>query len=69
MVTRPLHMNPYEFVLVSALRAMQLKSGSLPRVDGEQGAITTAQMEVAQGFVARAEDITTVAPRQCVWQL
>jgi DNA-directed RNA polymerase subunit K/omega len=69
MVTRPIHMNPYEFVLVSALRALQLKSGSVPRVDGDHAATTTAQMEVAQGQVTRADGVETVGERQCVWQL
>ena len=69
MVTRPIHMNPYEFVLVSALRALQLKSGSVPRVEGDHGATTTAQLEVAQGHVTRADGVETVGERQCVWQL
>ena len=68
MVTRPLHMNPYEFVLVSALRALQLKAGSVPRVDGGHAVITTAQLEVAQGHIARADGVTTVGEVQCVWQ-
>jgi DNA-directed RNA polymerase subunit K/omega len=69
MVTRPIHMNPYEFVLVSALRALQLKSGSVPRVDGGHAATTTAQLEVAHGHVTRADGVETVGERQCVWQL
>ena len=69
MVTRPTHMNAYEFVLISALRALQLKSGSVPRVDGDHAATTTAQMEVAQGQVMRADGVATVGERQCVWQL
>jgi DNA-directed RNA polymerase subunit K/omega len=55
MVNRPLHMNPYEFVVVSALRTQQLLSGCIPRVEGDHNAATLAQMEVAAGCVARAE--------------
>ena len=69
MVVRPIHLNAYEFVVVSALRAQQLLAGSLPRVDGDHGPSTTAQMEVAHGHVARADSAATDAPRQCGWQL
>lgn len=46
MVTRPQHMNAYEFVVVSALRTQQLAAGCIPRVDGDHNVVTTAQMEV-----------------------
>jgi DNA-directed RNA polymerase subunit K/omega len=69
MVVRPINLNSFEFVVVSALRAKQLLSGCVPRVDGLHGAATMAQMEVAQGLVARAEDSVVAPPRQCEWQL
>ena len=69
MVTRPKNSNPYEFVVVSALRAQQLLAGSVPRVAGDHGAPTMAQMEVAEGQVARIPLNETVEPRQCIWQL
>jgi DNA-directed RNA polymerase subunit K/omega len=70
MVIRPVHLNSYEFVVVSALRAQQLILGCIPRVDGDHAKTTTAQMEVAQGHIARADpdDATVVTQRQCIWQ-
>ena len=69
MVVRPIHLNAYEFVVVSALRAQQLLAGSVPRVEGDHGAATTAQMEVALGRVARSADGEDESLRQCNWQL
>jgi len=54
MVTRPPHFNPFEFAVVSGLRAHQLMDGCLPRLDGEHTATTMAQMEVARGRISRA---------------
>jgi hypothetical protein len=56
MVTRPRHINAYEFVVLSALRAQQLLAGCTPRLTGDHGAATMAQMEVAAGRVWRAGD-------------
>ena len=69
MVARPPHLNAFEFVLVSALRTKQLLAGSVARVDGEHGATTTAQMEVAEGRVSPAARSIAPPPRQCGWQL
>lgn len=69
MVTRPSHMNAYEFVVISALRAQQLLAGCTPRLAGEHTAATMAQMEVADGHVPRADGNASVGPRQCGWQL
>ena len=57
MVTRPAHLNPYEFAVVSGLRAHQLMDGCLPRIDGAHNATTMAQMEVASGKVARIDAV------------
>jgi len=67
MVSRPVHLNAYEFVAVSALRAQQLRAGCIPRLEGLHSPSTMAQMEVAAGRVARAtaED---PGPKQCGWQ-
>jgi DNA-directed RNA polymerase subunit K/omega len=68
MVIRPLHLNAYEFVVVSALRAQQLLAGCTPSLPGDHSAATMAQMEVAAGHVARSgQDVAPV--RQCGWQL
>lgn len=53
MIARPPGVNAYEFVVVASLRAHQLMAGSVPRIHGEQKAITMAQMEVAEGHVSR----------------
>jgi DNA-directed RNA polymerase subunit K/omega len=67
MVSRPADVNAYEFIVVCALRAQQLLSGSTPRQPGEHAATVMAQMEVAAGNVTRA-DPTSDAPKQCNWQ-
>lgn len=55
MTIRPAHLNAYEFVVISALRAQQLLAGCTPRLPGTHRATTMAQMEVAGGCVARAK--------------
>lgn len=67
MVNRPVHLNAYEFVAVSALRAQQLLAGCVARVEGEHSAATMAQMEVAAGRVTRSTD-GAAEPKQCGWQ-
>ena len=67
MVSRPAHVNAYEFIAVCALRAQQLLSGCTPRMSGDHAATVMAQMEVVAGQVTRA-DATSDAPKQCVWQ-
>ena len=69
MVIRPVDANPFEFVVVAALRAQQLLAGSVPRLDGPHAAPTMAQMEVAGGCVARIDSDAPVTSRQCGWQL
>jgi DNA-directed RNA polymerase subunit K/omega len=68
MVTRPTHMNRYEFVVLSALRAQQLLEGCVPRLEGEHAVATMAQMEVAGGHVRHADPDTPVGPRPRSWQ-
>ena len=46
-------MSAYEFAVVASLRATQLMRGCIPLVSTTQKAIMTAQLEVAQGLVAR----------------
>ncbi len=54
MIRRPAGSNPFEFAVVSGLRAAQLMRGCIPRVArGTEKVITTAQMEVAAGLVSR----------------
>ena len=35
MISRPRHLNAYEFAVVAALRAQQLMAGCTPRLSGE----------------------------------
>jgi DNA-directed RNA polymerase subunit K/omega len=53
VVTRPVGMNAFEFVVVSSLRAAQLMRGCTPRVPPGYKHIVTAQLEVAAGKVAK----------------
>ena len=69
MVIRPVDVNPFEFVVVAALRAQQLLAGCVPRLDGAHAAATMAQLEVAGGRVVRSADDSSETPRQCAWQL
>ena len=69
MVVRPVQMNAYEFVVVAALRAQQLTRGSVARLPGKHSVTTMAQMEVAEGHVARADATSDKSPAQCRWQL
>ena len=54
MIQRPDGTNAFEFVVLAGLRSAQLMRGCLPRVEGTHKVITTAQLEVACGKVARA---------------
>jgi DNA-directed RNA polymerase subunit K/omega len=53
VVRRPIGMNPFEFSVVSSLRAAQLLRGCIPLVDGPQKMIMTAQLEVAAGKISK----------------
>lgn len=68
MIVRPRHINPYEFVVVAALRAQQLLAGSTARLPGDHSAAAMAQMEVAEGCVTRSQP-GNAEPPQCTWQL
>lgn len=53
MIRRPAGSNPFEFAVVSGLRAAQLMRGCIPKVEREHKVISTAQLEVAMGKIAR----------------
>ena len=69
MITRPATFNPFEFVVLSALRAQQLLGGCVARLDGDHAAATMAQMEVAKGLVTHLEAREVIPAAQCRWQL
>jgi DNA-directed RNA polymerase subunit K/omega len=54
VVQRPSRLNAFEFAVLAGLRAGQLARGCTPRVSGTNKLTVTAQMEVAEGKVARA---------------
>jgi hypothetical protein len=49
-------LNAFEFVVVSRLRAAQVMRGCTPHVPHACKATTTAQLEVAAGFVTKLAD-------------
>jgi DNA-directed RNA polymerase subunit K/omega len=53
MVNRPADMNPFEFAVISGLRAAQLHRGCTPRVEHREKLAVTAQHEVAERKVLR----------------
>jgi DNA-directed RNA polymerase subunit K/omega len=53
VVHLPAGSNAFEFIVVSALRVAQLTKGCTPRVESTGKRITVAQLEVAEGKVAR----------------
>jgi DNA-directed RNA polymerase subunit K/omega len=53
VIHRPPDLGVFEFVVLAGLRAAQLTRGCTPRVEGSHKIVTTAQMEVASGKVAR----------------
>lgn len=65
---RPALLNPFEFTVVSALRAKQLIAGCTPRLAGNHSAPVMARMEVAAGCVSRAAVGDQNEPRQYGWQ-
>jgi len=56
VITRPVHLNAYEFVVVASLRAQQLLAGCTPRLTGDHSPAMMAQMEVAGGLVKNVSD-------------
>jgi DNA-directed RNA polymerase subunit K/omega len=57
MVERPAHLQKFEFVILSSLRAVQLLRGSTARISSAHKRVVIAQMEVANGLVLRADDL------------
>jgi DNA-directed RNA polymerase subunit K/omega len=54
LVQRPSQLKAFEFAVLAGLRAGQLARGCTPRVAGFSDKVSvTAQMEVAEGKVAR----------------
>ena len=57
MVERPAHLQKFEFVVLSSLRAVQLLRGSTARIPDAHKRVVIAQMEVASGLVLRSDDL------------
>lgn len=45
----------FELVLVASARAREIKRGSTPRVQGDNGAVVTALEEIEQGLTTKEE--------------
>ena len=58
MISRPISIGAFEFVVVAALRAAQLMRGCTPKVDGDHTVAVTAQREVAEGKVTSTTNHT-----------
>jgi DNA-directed RNA polymerase subunit K/omega len=54
-------MGAFEFVVVAALRSVQLRSGCRPRVDGIHTTAVFAQREIAEGKVMATTNATAEA--------
>jgi DNA-directed RNA polymerase subunit K/omega len=63
VVHRPSEYSAFEFVVVSGLRAAQLMRGCTARVEGVHKRITTAQLEVAAGLVAKTVNAVPVTAK------
>ena len=66
MVRRPDEMQPFEFAVLSTLRAAQLQRGCTPRVERCQSHAVTAQREVAEGKVLCVPPATAPGSRSGV---
>lgn len=51
MIQRPPGIGAFQFVVIASLRAVQLRDGCRPRVDGVHKHTVMAQLEVSQGKV------------------
>jgi DNA-directed RNA polymerase subunit K/omega len=54
VIQHPAGIGAFQFVVLAALRAVQLARGCRPRVDGIHKNTVIAQLEVAQGKVTQA---------------
>lgn len=62
MIHRPEGIGAFEFAVLASLRAMQLRRGCLPRIEGEHTVAVTAQMEVAGGAVGPVDPAIGAVP-------
>ena len=65
MIQRPSRISAFEFAVLAGLRAGQLARGSTPRVSGATKVAVIAQIEVAEGKIARAPN-GAVSPESLV---
>jgi DNA-directed RNA polymerase subunit K/omega len=66
MIKRPDGMNPFEFAVLSSLRAAQLQRGCTPRVPPSDKIAVTAQRELAERKIARSTDVPAESASQPV---
>jgi hypothetical protein len=56
VIYRPSRIGAFEFAVLAALRAAQLKRGCVPKIEGDHKFVVTAQLEVIAGKVVRAAE-------------
>jgi hypothetical protein len=56
VIYRPRQIGTFEFAVVAALRAEQLRRGCVARVEGHHKVVVTAQLEVIAGKTAKLAD-------------
>jgi len=56
VIYRPDRIGTFEFAVVAALRAEQLRRGCVPRVEAHHKFVVTAQLEVIAGKIARVAE-------------
>jgi len=58
VIYRPNQIGAFEFAVLAARRAEQLRRGCVPRVEGGHKFVVMAQLEVIAGRVVRAVEVT-----------
>jgi DNA-directed RNA polymerase subunit omega len=54
----------FDLVLVASERAREIKRGSTPRVQGDNGAVVTALEEIEQGFYTKEDYLKKIRNRE-----
>jgi DNA-directed RNA polymerase subunit omega len=54
----------FELVLVAAARAREIKRGSTPKVQGDNGAVVTALEEIEQGLYTKEDYLKKIRNKE-----
>jgi DNA-directed RNA polymerase subunit K/omega len=66
VIYRPSWINAFEFAVVAARRAGQLRRGCVARVEGGHKLVVTAQLEVIAGKVVRVAEGDSSEPAEAI---